>query len=176
MQLLGRASIYSQNCCFGPHSAALLHLRDTGGPDENGTGTLVRLEHCSALLENGAVIWAEDGAGGTIQVGHCLFSRPTANGDEAGAVLVRQTGAVAGPLAYQGLLGLDGSPQRNGYQNLAAIWSDETSATRPRRALTLEDARGLSFAVRDDDRRRRRHSATRTDWSWPSRRGPTRSR
>jgi eukaryotic-like serine/threonine-protein kinase len=69
-------------------------------------------------------------------------------------VLVRQTGAAAGPLVYQGLLGLDGNPQRNGYHNLAAVWSDETSPANSRRALTLEDARGLSFAVRDDDRRR----------------------
>ncbi len=154
VQLLGRASVYAQHCCFGPHSGALFHLRDTGGPDENGTGTLIRLEHCSALLETGAVIWAEDGAGGTVQVGHCLLTRLTTGGDDSGAVLVRQTGAAAGPLAYQGLLGLDGHPQRNAYQNLAAIWSDETSPTRPRRALTLQDARGLSFAVRDDDRRR----------------------
>jgi predicted Ser/Thr protein kinase len=161
VQLLGRASVYAQHCCFGPHNA-VIHLRDTGGPDENGAGTLVRLEHCSALLENGAVIWAEDGAGGTVQVGHCLFTRAPHPGpppqmgreDDAGAVLVRQTGAAAGPLAYQGLLGLDGHAQRNAYQNLTAIWSDETSPTRPRRAPTLEDARGLSFAMRDDDRRR----------------------
>ena len=161
VQLLGRANVYAQHCAFGPHSAALVHLRDTGGPDENGSGTLVRLEHCSAMLDGGAVVWAEDGAGGTVQVGHCLFSRPTVaavsdpgHSDPVGAVLVRQTGPIAGPLTYQGLLGLDGKPQRNGYHNLAAIWSDETAATNPRRAPTLEDARALTFAVRDDDRRR----------------------
>ncbi len=154
VQLLGRAEVYAQHCCFGPQSAAVVHLRDTGGPDDKGAGTLVRLEHCSALLDGGAVVWAEDGAGGTVQVGHCLFSRPAdaAVANQAGAVLVRQTGAAAGPLVYQALLGLDGHPQRNGYHNLAAVWSDETAA--PRRAPTLEDARGLSFAARDDDRRR----------------------
>jgi serine/threonine protein kinase len=155
IQLLGRANVYAQHCCFGPQVGAIVHLRDTGGPDENGAGTLVRLEHCSALLESGAVIWADDGAGGTIQAGHCLFSRPIGGpADAAGAVLIRQTGAAAGPLTYQGLLGLDGHSQRNGYHNLAAIWSDETAATTPRRAATLEDARALSFGMREDDRRR----------------------
>jgi hypothetical protein len=155
VQLLGRAEVYAQHCCFGPQSAAVVHLRDTGGPDDKGAGTLVRLEHCSALLDGGAVVWAEDGAGGTVQVGHCLFSSVAGVSDpgQNGAVLVRQTGAVAGPLVYQALLGLDGHPQRNGYHNLAAVWGDETAAA-PRRALTLEEARGLSVAVRDDDRRR----------------------
>ena len=60
----GRANVYAQHCAFGPHAAAVVHLRDTGGPDANGAGTLVRLEHCSALLDGGAVVWAEDGAGG----------------------------------------------------------------------------------------------------------------
>jgi hypothetical protein len=155
VQLLGRANVYAQHCCFGPHGGGLIHFRDTGGPDDNGTGTLVRLENCSALLECGAVVWAEDGAGGTIQVGHCLFTRPAGETDDtAGAVLVRQTGAAAGPLVYQGLLGLDGNSQRNGYYNLAAIWSDETTPAMPRRAATLEDARALTFAAREGDRRR----------------------
>jgi hypothetical protein len=154
VQLLGRAGVYLQHCCFGPHAGGAIHLRDTGGPDDSGAGTLVRLEHCSALLNGGAVIWAEDGAGGTIQVGHCLFTRSNSEADDgADTVLVRQTGA-AGPLAYQGLLGLDGNPQRNVYYNLSAIWSDETSPAAVRRAATLEEARGLSFAVRDGDRRR----------------------
>jgi hypothetical protein len=155
VQLLGRAAVFAQHCCFGPHAGGIIHLRDTVGPDDNGTGTLVRLERCSTLLDGGAAIWAEDGAGGTIQVGNCLFTRPgVGSEDGAGAVLVRQTGAAAGPLAYQGLLGPDGQPQRNIYYNLAAVWSDETSPTAPRRAATLEDARGLSFALRDGDRRR----------------------
>jgi serine/threonine protein kinase len=159
VQLLGRANVYAQHCCFGPHAGGVIHLRDTDAAD--GGGTLVRLEHCSALLDGGAVVWAEDGAGGAIQVGHCLFSSPAptapaprgARDDEAGAVLVRQTGAAAGVLTYQGLLGLDGNSERNGYHNLAALWCDETSPAAPRRATTLEDARALSSAGRDDVRR-----------------------
>jgi hypothetical protein len=155
VQVLGRAAVFAQHCCFGPHSGGLVHLRDTGGPDDAGGGTLVRMEHCSALLDGGAVVWAEDGAGGTIQVGNCLFTRPASAPEEAAdAVLIRQTGAAAGPVVYHALLGAEGQPQRNVYYNLAAVWSDETLPTAPRRAATLEDARGLSFALRDGDRRR----------------------
>jgi hypothetical protein len=147
VQLAGRARVRALHCAFGPH-AALFALRDTGGAED----TLVRLEHCAALLEGGAVVLAGDGAGGSVLAGHCLFSHPApADPAPAGAVLVRQTGDRAGELTYQGLLGPDGAPQRNGYHNLAAFWADETPTAGPRQAATLEDARRLAPAFRDDD-------------------------
>ena len=48
VQLTGRGSVSAINCAFGPHSA-LFHLRGTS-PD-----AAIRLEQCSALLENSAV-------------------------------------------------------------------------------------------------------------------------
>jgi hypothetical protein len=151
VQLLGRARVQVRNCAFGPH-AAVVHLRDTGGPAD----TQVRLEQCSAMLEGGAVVLAEDGAGGTVLAGHCLVARPPAESPEmfvGESALVRQTGTRAGVLVYQGLRdpGPDGGPQRNGYYNVT-LWTDETPVGSPRRAVTLDDARRLfPGAFADED-------------------------
>jgi hypothetical protein len=149
VQLLGRGRVQAQNCAFGPHGS-LFHLRDTG----NATDTLVRLEHCSALLEGGAVVLAEDGAGGRVEAGHCLFSRaPTDGADEISAevVLVKQTGPRTGAVVFQSLPGADGAPQRNGY-HAVALWLDETPVGNPRRAVTVDDARRLiPDGFRDED-------------------------
>jgi serine/threonine protein kinase len=149
LDLLGPAHVVAAHCAFGPHSA-LVHLRDTGDAD----ATAVRLDHCSALLESGAVFHAEDGAGGLLVAGHCLFSRPPADSiaeSPSEVVLVRQTGSARGRLVYQAQAGLDGQPLRNGYHNLGAFWSDETPAAGPRRALTPDDARRLFPDFHDGD-------------------------
>jgi hypothetical protein len=149
LQLLGRARVQAQNCAFGPH-AAIIHLRDTG----NAADTMVRLEHCSALLEGGAVVLAEDGAGGRVEAGHCLFSRAPADAAEdpsADVVVVKQTGPRAGALVFQGLHGTDGATLRNGY-HAVTLWLDETPVGNPRRAVTVDDARRLvPDGFRDDD-------------------------
>jgi len=149
LQLLGRGRLQAQNCAFGPH-AALVHLRDTG----NTNDTLVRLEHCSALLEGGAVVLAEDGAGGRVEAGHCLFSRAPAEAadDPPGeVVLVKQTGPRAGAVVFQSLPGADGAPRRNGY-HAVTLWLDETPVGNPQRAVTVDDARRLvPEEFRDED-------------------------
>src|SRR5205823_1569453 len=95
----------------------------------------------------------EDGAGGRIAAGHCLVSRPPpepADDPPGDAVLVRQTGARAGAVSFRSAAGPDRQPERNGYHNLSAFWSDETPAAGPVRATTLEDARARK-EFRDDD-------------------------
>lgn len=154
IELLSRANVYVQHCCFGPQATGMLHLRNSGPANDSADGSLIRFEHCSALLDHGAVVLADAGAAGTIQVGHCVFSRPSgAPDDPAGAVLIRQIGGAAGTLAYQGLLGVDGNPQRNVYHNFTAIWSDESRPGDTRRAATLEDARNMSQSLRNADPR-----------------------
>lgn len=154
IELLGRANVYVQHCCFGPQATGILHLRNSGPANESAGGSLIRLEHCSALLDHGAVVLADAGAAGTIQAGHCLYSRPAGSSDDpTGAVLIRQSGGTAGTLTYQGLLGIDGNPQRNVYHNFTAIWSDESRPGDTRRAATLEDARNMSQSLRNADAR-----------------------
>ncbi len=151
VQLLGPARLTLEQCAFGSH-AAVVHLRDTGGAAQ----TAVRLEHCSVMLEQGAVVHAEDGAGAQVVAGHCLFSRPEegAAGEPPGdVVLLRQTGEGRGELVYQGAAatGPERAAPRNGYHNLGAFWSDETPAAGPLRAETLDDVRQVFGAAQFQD-------------------------
>ncbi len=148
VQVTGKVRLRCEQSAFGPHAADIL-LRDSGGPDDSS----VRLEHCSALVESGAVFALDDRAGGTLHAGNCLFSRPAAEppDDPPGdGVLIRQlAGGRPGDAAFKALTGPDG-PQRNAYHNLSAVWSDETPAAGPRRAVTLDEARRRPD-FKDDD-------------------------
>ena len=107
-QLLGRARVQARNCAFGQH-AALFHLRDTG----NSTDTLIRLEHCSALLEGGVVVLAEDSARRPCRGGPMPLPRAGDADEVAGdVVLVKQTGPRAGAVVFQSLHGPDGAAQQ----------------------------------------------------------------
>jgi serine/threonine protein kinase len=145
IQLAGRGTLTAVNCAFGPHRA-LVHLRGTS------RDTVVRFEHCSALMDNTAAVLLEDSAAARIAAGHCLFSRPqieTTDEPAGDAVLIRQIGAKTGHVTYRVLIASDGNEQRNAYHNLSAIWSDETSGgTIP--ATTLDQAR-LRPAFDDHD-------------------------
>ena len=111
-------------------------------PDDKASpvGSAQAFEMVTAGLEPGAQILdcacgigllavglAEDGAGGRVEAGYCLFSKPPADPpDDAGeAVLVRQTGARTGALVFQSLHGPDGIPQRNGYHNRGDPWQEQ---------------------------------------------------
>ena len=145
LQLLGRARVQARNCAFGQH-AALFHLRDTG----NSTDTLIRLEHCSALLEGGVVVLAEDSARRPCRGGPILPRAGDADEVAGDVVLVKQTGPRAGAVVFQSLHGLDGSAQRN--EPAVALWLDETPVGNPRRAVTVDDAHRLvPDAFRDED-------------------------
>jgi serine/threonine protein kinase len=135
-QFTGRGSVIASNCAFAPHHA-VFHLHGTA-PE-----TTVRLEHCSALLDQSSLFLLDDAASARIAAGHCLFSRPTGDPTDhsgADAMLIRQVGIKAGDVSFRGLVGADRLPMRNAYHNLTAIWSDETT-DGPLTAVTLDEAR-----------------------------------
>ncbi|MFO0808057.1 MAG: serine/threonine-protein kinase [Gemmataceae bacterium] len=146
--LAAKTRLRCEQCAFGP-SAAVVFLHATGGAEDSSA----RLEHCSVLLESGAVFALDDRAGGTLLAGHCLFSRPAGDPSEdppGDGVLIRQlAGGKPGDVVFKTLIGPDG-PQRNAYHNLSAFWSDETPPAAPRRAVTLDDARRRPD-FKDDD-------------------------
>ena len=109
-QFTGRGSVIASNCAFAPHHA-VFHLHGTA-PE-----TTVRLEHCSAFLEDSSLFLLDDAASARIAAGHCLFSRPVGDPTDhsgADAVLIRQVGIGAGDVSYRGLVGADRMPD-SGY-------------------------------------------------------------
>jgi serine/threonine protein kinase len=108
----GAGALDLENCVFGPHAAAIRL--------ENGRDAKVEMRHCSVLAAGtSAVFHLHEETGVTLDVQHCLVSRPGEPNPEGpagsvGAVVVRQTGS-SGPAHVQG--------QDNRYHNLDAYWA-----------------------------------------------------
>jgi hypothetical protein len=123
VDVIGSATVSLSECALGPLTTAAVRVRPGGGGE---TLANVRLEHCSALLDMGAVVQAEDGANVRVEAGHCLWAAPASGR----AAVVRQTGTSAGGMVLRNLDSSGGRP--NGYFQVQPFRDDTTTTpTKP---------------------------------------------
>jgi hypothetical protein len=147
----GPATVRLTDCALGPHSA-LVHLRGGAG---GGRGD-VRLQHCSALLLDGAAFQVSDGAACRLDVRDSIFSRPsTPSLSGAAATLVQQTGE-GGDVRFHGY--------GNRYHNLSAFWLKSSSAMEvPTGAPTWEKFQ--QFLKQGGESDERSHALAASPWA-----------
>jgi len=123
----GAASIQAENCAFGPHASLFTF---EGGSQTTSKATI---QHCTALASSGewsAFRFADGAACDSLELRHCLFTRPDGIAPAAGgimmearkAVLIRQAGLAR--VRYEGF--------DNRYYRLDGFWArpgEDLSAT-----------------------------------------------
>ena len=113
---LGRNRIKLLECGFSPHQAIIQIQSPPGSesPQEKGL-CQIRIEHCTAFLQGGAVVEIGDQLPGLIQAGYNLFSMPEVL-DESQAVVIRQVGERSTETRFEAKLDSKTSP--NGYHHV----------------------------------------------------------
>jgi serine/threonine protein kinase len=97
--------VTATDCAFGP-SPAIFQLGGTR--KATPVPAMVRLEHCSFLMEEGAVVELRDRFPAQLSVGHCLFSAPDLDPGGAASeppVVIRQRGMRAMETRYEAIRG-----------------------------------------------------------------------
>jgi hypothetical protein len=134
-----RSLVKAVQCAFGPHDV-LFHWQESTVPAvPNPDRLLANLEHCTALMRDGAIFQLDSNVAGTIRAGNCVFAGGTERSEPGDVMLVQQLG-TRGKVV---LAGPESGDWRNVYHHLT-FWSDAAG-----KAQRVADCQRMQFPFRD---------------------------